>query len=92
MAEQHTPKRTVMPDLMRSMLSRAAHVDHRPPRRSLVTEHVGGICIQCEGRPTVRNTLDGPQPTVSFHWFIECRRSNKAAVRAAITQSTKEKP
>lgn len=73
--------------LVRSMLSRAAHVTHKPPRSSLVTEHVGGVCIQCEGRPTYRKTLDGKQPTASFHWFMECRRSSKAKVLAAIAKA-----
>lgn len=64
--------------LMRSMLLRASHIT--PPHSTLVTEHVNGCCIQCEGRPTFRRTLDGLQPTISFHWFIDCRRSNKSAV------------
>lgn len=77
-----------MPELMRSMLSKAAHITRKPARSSLVTEHIGNLCIQCEGRPTVRRTLDGPQPTISFHWFINCKRSNKAAVFAAISKAT----
>ena len=64
--------------LMRSMLSRAGHIT--PTRSSLVTEHVGGVCLQCEGRSTFRNTLDGRQPTVEFRWFIDCKRASKADV------------
>lgn len=75
-------------ELMRSMLSRAAHITGG--RSSLITEHVGGVCIQVEGRPAFRNTLDGRQPTVSFHWFIDCRRSNKAAAAAALAAQRQE--
>ena len=77
-----------LPAIMRSMLSRAAHVTHEPPRPCLVTERAHGITIQCEGRPTFRNTLDGRQPAVSFHWFVECKRSSKAKVAAAIIKAT----
>lgn len=56
--------------LMRSMLMRASHIT--APHSTLVTEHVGDTCIQCEGRPTFRRTLDGLQPTISFHWFVNC--------------------
>lgn len=72
------PERAKTTPLMRSMLMRASHIT--PPRSTLVTEHVGGVCVQCEGRPTFRNTLDGTQPTISFHWFIGCKRASKADV------------
>lgn len=70
------------------MLSRAAHVTHEPARRSIVTEHVNGTCIQCEGRPTYRRTLDGVQPTVSFHWYMNCKYSSKAKVFAVVVKAT----
>lgn len=75
------------PELMRSMLSRAAHIGPFG-QSTIITEHVNGVCIQCEGRPVYRNTLDGVQPTVSFHWFIECRRSSKAKVASLIAKAT----
>lgn len=81
---QHTPGH----DLIRSMLSRAGHITHKPYRSSLVTERVGDVFIQCEGRPTFRRTLDGVQPTVSFHWLIDCKRSSKSKVFAALAAAT----
>jgi hypothetical protein len=69
-------------NLIRSMLTRAAHVTGQ--RSTIVTEFVDGVCVQCQGRPTFRRTLDGLQPTVSFHWFIECRRASKASVQKLI--------
>lgn len=72
------PERATATPLMRSMLMRASHIT--PPRSVLVAEHVDGVCVQCEGRPTFRRTLDGLQPTISFHWFIECKRASKADV------------
>lgn len=81
MAEQQTPKRTyAATDLLRSMMSRAAHVTHKPARESIVTEMIDGLCVQCVGRPAWRRTIDGVQPTVSTHWFIGNRRSNKEEV------------
>lgn len=78
-----------MPEVMRSMLSRAAHVNPASHFGCLVTEHVNGVCIQCEGRPTFRNTKDGRQPSIAFHWFIECKRSSKAAVYAVFAAAPK---
>lgn len=77
MSAQHLGQRT---QLLRSMMSRAAQLDLRHNRETLVTEHIDGVCVQCVGRPMYRNTLDGRQPTLSFHWFIECKRSSKAKV------------
>jgi len=76
--KEMTPSASKATPLMRSMLIKASHIT--PPHSTLVTEHVNGCCIQCEGRPTFRRTLDGLQPTISFHWFVDCKRSNKAAV------------
>ena len=78
------PKRDRATPLMRSMLSRAAHLE--PFGSTLVTEIVGGVCVQCRGRPIWRRTLDGMQQTIAFHWFIECRRSNKAEVHRLMSE------
>lgn len=77
-------------EILRSMLTRAAHIEVRGGVRlsSLVTEIIDGVCIQCEGRPTWRNTLDGMQPTVAFHWFIERRRTSKAEVFRRFAKDT----
>jgi hypothetical protein len=66
--------------LLRSMILRAAHLDSRHDRSTLITEHIDGVCVQCEGRTVYRNTLDGRQPSVAFYWFIDCKRSSKAKV------------
>lgn len=81
------PRRERCTDMMRSMLMRASHVT--APRSTIVTEHIGSACVQCEGRPTFRRTLDGTQPTVSFHWFIDCKRASKADVHRLILMATK---
>jgi len=84
------PERATATPLMRSMLTRAAHL--KPHGSTLVTEHVDGVCVQLEGRPVVRRTLDGMQKTISFHWFIECRRSNKAAVHRLMVAAESKTP
>lgn len=72
-------------ELMRSMLSRAA--PGAGPRTTLVTEHIGKVCIQVEGRPGYRAAKDGAAPAASFHWFLDCRRSSKAKVAEAIEKA-----
>lgn len=91
MAEQQTPTRLADVPILRSMLSRAAHVTH-PRGNSLVTETINGVTVQCEGRPTYRQTLDGQQPTVSMHWFIECRKASKAKVLALFHEPASTTP
>ena len=75
-AEKQATER--MHPLMRSMLMRASHITGQSS--TIETEHVGGVCVQCEGRPTFRRGLNGLQPTISFNWFIDCKRASKAAV------------
>lgn len=85
-----TTAKTTADELMRSMLSRA---EPGPgPRTTLVTEHVGKLCIQVEGRPALRPSRDGSQRAASFHWFLDCRRSSKAKVAAAIEKAAAGMP
>ena len=87
---QPAPGRDRAPPRMRAMLSRAAHLP--PFGSSLATEYVDGVCVQCEGRPIWRRTVDGMQKTVAFHWFIECKRSNKAAVHRLMVAADAKLP
>jgi len=84
------PERSTATPLMRSMLTRAAHL--KPHGSTLVTEHVDGVCVQLEGRPVIRRTMDGMQKTIAFHWFVECRRSNKAAVHRLMVAADSKTP
>jgi hypothetical protein len=72
------PERATATPLMRSMLSRAAHIG--ASGRALVTEWVGRNCVQCKGRMVQRRTLDGWQPVVAFSWLIDSRRASKVDV------------
>ena len=78
--EPAKPVRMTATPLLRSMLTRAAEAKPDVLGKTLVTEHIDGVCVQCVGGIVARRTLDGFQQVAQFRWFIDCRRSNKAEV------------
>lgn len=54
---------------------------------ALATRFFGGTCVQVEKRTACKETATGRREIISFHWFLECRRSSKSKVHKVISRS-----